>query len=94
MTQPSYRASEGHPMRRFAVFAAVLFVVVVIGSQPWNGGRSKRSVNSVCVCVASRASLIMRSMTGTLAMTKTQAHSQQKATDTATASSPRVASAI
>jgi len=94
MTQPPYRPTEGHPMRRFAVFATVLLVVAVIGSQPWNGSRSKRSSNSMCVCVASRASLIMRSMTGTLAMTKTQAPSQQKPTDTATASSPRVAAAI
>jgi len=36
MTQPSYRPEEGHPMRRFAVFAAVLLIVVGIGSQPWN----------------------------------------------------------
>jgi hypothetical protein len=38
MTQPSYRPSEGHPMRRFAIFAAVLAVIVGIGSQPWSGG--------------------------------------------------------
>jgi len=38
MTQPSYRPSEGHPMRRFAIFAAALVIVVGIGSQPWNGG--------------------------------------------------------
>jgi hypothetical protein len=38
MTQPPYRPSEGHPMRRFALFAAVLLIVVGIGSQPWTGG--------------------------------------------------------
>jgi len=38
MTQPPYRPSEGHPMRRFAFFAAALLVVVGVGSQPWNGG--------------------------------------------------------
>ena len=38
MTQPSYRPSEDHPMRRFAIFAAVLLIVVGVGSQPWNIG--------------------------------------------------------
>jgi DUF4097 and DUF4098 domain-containing protein YvlB len=42
MTQPSYRPSEGHPMRRFAIFAAVLLIVVGIGSQPWNVGGTSR----------------------------------------------------
>jgi hypothetical protein len=38
MAQDPYRPSEGHPMRRFAIFAAVLFIIIGIGSQPWNGG--------------------------------------------------------
>jgi hypothetical protein len=38
MTQQPYRPSEDHPMRRFAIFAAVLLIVVGIGTQPWNGG--------------------------------------------------------
>jgi hypothetical protein len=42
MTQPSYRPSEGHPMRRFAIFAAVLLVIVGVGSQPWNVGGTGR----------------------------------------------------
>src|SRR5579862_3537374 len=42
MTQPSYRPSEGHPMRRFAIFAAALLIVVGIGSQPWNVGVGSR----------------------------------------------------
>lgn len=42
MTQPSYRPSEGHPMRRFVIFAAVLVIVVGVGSQPWNVGGTGR----------------------------------------------------
>jgi DUF4097 and DUF4098 domain-containing protein YvlB len=38
MPQLPYRPSEGHPMRRLAVFAAVLAIIVCIGSQPWSGG--------------------------------------------------------
>lgn len=37
MTQPPFGTSQGNPMRRFAIFAAVLFVIVAIGSAPWNG---------------------------------------------------------
>ena len=79
MTQPPYHASEGHPMRRFTVFAIVLFAVVLVGSQPWNGSHPKRSM---CVCLPSRAALILRSITGTSAtsvsaMTRTQAPSTQ-----------------
>lgn len=36
MTQPPYGTSQGHPMRRFAIFAAVLLVIVAAGSSPWN----------------------------------------------------------
>jgi hypothetical protein len=39
MSQTPYQQPEGHPMRRFAVFAAVLAVVVLAGSQPWKGTR-------------------------------------------------------
>ena len=43
MTQLPYRPSEGgHPMRRFAIFAAVLLIVVGVGSQPWNIGGTGR----------------------------------------------------
>jgi DUF4097 and DUF4098 domain-containing protein YvlB len=47
MTQPPYGTSQGHPMRRFAIFAAVLFVIVGAGSLPWNGSGGWRGfVNS------------------------------------------------
>ncbi len=69
MTQPPYRPSEGHPMRRFALFSAALLILVVIGSQPSKGGRLKESV---CVCLPSRAKLILRSMTSGSVMAKTQ----------------------
>ena len=89
MTQLPYRPAGGHPMRRFAIFTAVLFVVVVIGSQPWNGGRQK---GSFCVCIPSRAGLILRSMTSMSAITKTQASSSRRLAVKVTASSPKIAS--
>ena len=47
MTQPPYGPSQGNPMRRFAIFAAVLAVVVGVGTQPWNGSGGWRGfVNS------------------------------------------------
>jgi len=52
-------------MRRFAFFSAALLVLVVIGSQPWNGRALKNSSHSMCVCLPSRAGLILRSITGT-----------------------------
>jgi hypothetical protein len=60
MTQPPYRSSEGHPMRRFALFSAALLVLVVIGSLPWNGRKLNKSM---CVCLPSRAALMLKSMT-------------------------------
>ena len=94
MTQSPYRSSEGHPMRRFALFAATLLVVVVVGSQPWNGKGSKRSMNSMCVCLPSRAGLIVRSMTSSVsALTRTQAPSRP-ASGTATVASTKVDSEI
>jgi hypothetical protein len=69
MTQPPYRKSEGHPMRRFALFSAALLILVIIGLQPSKGGRSKKSM---CVCLPSRAALILKSMTSVSAMTTTQ----------------------
>jgi hypothetical protein len=69
MTQPPYRPSEGHPMRRFALFSAALLILIVIGSQPSKAGGLKESV---CVCLPTRAKLILRSMTGGSVMAKTQ----------------------
>jgi len=51
-------------MRRFALFAAALLIVVVVGSLPWNGRASKRSLDSMCVCLPSRAALLFKSITG------------------------------
>jgi len=70
MTQPPYRPSEGHPMRRFALFSAALLILIIIGSQPSKGSGLKKSM---CVCLPSRAALILRSMTSVSAITTTQA---------------------
>jgi len=91
MTQSPYRSSEGHPMRRFGLFAVALFIVVVIGSLPWNGRASKRSSsNSMCVCLPSRAGLILKSSLS--AFTRTQAPSRTQSTGTAAATSVKVGS--
>lgn len=73
MTQPPYRPSEGHPMRRFAFFSAALFILVAIGSQPSKGGGLKESV---CVCLPTRAKLILRSMTSKSVIARTQLPAQ------------------
>lgn len=36
MTQSGYGNPQGNPMRRLAIFAAVLLVIVGVGSSPWN----------------------------------------------------------
>jgi hypothetical protein len=48
----------GHPMSRFALFTVALFVLVTIGSQSRHGGSS---LKSMCVCVPTRAKLILKS---------------------------------
>jgi hypothetical protein len=55
-------------MRRLAIFVTVLLVIVAIGSQPGHGAGTKKSLNSMCVCVPSRAGLLLKS-----AIAKTQA---------------------
>ena len=69
MAQPPYRPSGGHPMSRFALFTVGLFVIVAIGSQSRHGGSS---LKSMCVCVPTRAKLILKS-----AIVKTQARSAE-----------------
>jgi len=83
MTQPPYRSSEGNPMRRFAIFATVLTIIIFvgIGSQPRSVAAASKK--SFCVCVASRAGLIMRSVKNSLA--KTQAPPTQASTEMASA---------
>jgi hypothetical protein len=73
MAQPPYHPSGGHPMSRFALFTVALFVIVAIGSQ--SGSQSRHggsSLKSMCVCVPTRAKLILKS-----AIVKTQARSAE-----------------
>jgi hypothetical protein len=69
MAQPPYHPSGGHPMSRFALFTVALFVIVAIGSQSRHGGSS---LKSMCVCVPTRAKLILKS-----AIVKTQVRSAE-----------------
>lgn len=70
MTQPPYRPSDGHPMRRFALFVSALTILVAIGvSQPRHSGSSDKSI---CVCVPTRAGLLLKS-----AIAMTQARSTE-----------------
>jgi hypothetical protein len=69
MTQPPYRPSEGDPMSRFALFAAALIVIVGIGAQT---SHDNASLKSMCVCVPTRAGLIVKS-----AIAKTRARSTE-----------------
>ena len=56
-------------MSRFALFAVALLVIAAIGSQP----RNSMSLNkSMCVCIPTRAGLILKST-----IAKTQARSAQ-----------------
>jgi hypothetical protein len=62
-------------MRRFAIFVAVFLVIVAIGSQPRRGEAADKSI---CVCIPSRAGLILKS-----AIVRTQARSTALLTSTA-----------
>jgi hypothetical protein len=79
MTQPPYRPSEGNPMRRFALFSVALLILIVIGSLPFKGGQMK---HSMCVCLPTRAALILKSVTG--GNTKTQASVRAPSTSSIT----------
>ena len=62
MAQPPYHPSGGHPMSRFALFTVALFVLVAIGSQSQSQSRhGGSSLKSMCVCVPTRAKLILKS---------------------------------
>ena len=56
------------PMSRFALFTVALFALVAIGSQPRHGRSLSKSVNDMCVCIPTRAGLMMKT-----AVAKTQA---------------------
>ncbi|MBB5340726.1 hypothetical protein [Tunturiibacter gelidoferens] len=80
MTQPPYPPSDDRSTRRLAIFVAVLLVIVAIGSQPGRatGAGTNKSLNSMCVCVPSRAALFLKS-----AVARTQARSSARLTYTA-----------
>jgi hypothetical protein len=69
MAQPPYGLPEDTPMNRFALFVAALLIIVAIGSQPRH---SSRASTSVCVCLPSRAGLLLKS-----ALVKTKARSAE-----------------
>jgi hypothetical protein len=76
MTQPPYRPSDDRATRRLAVFAAAFLIIVAIGAaQP---RRSEASAQSICVCIPSRAGLLLKSV-----VVKTQARSTALLTSTA-----------
>jgi hypothetical protein len=81
-------SSTGHPMRRLALFTVALLILVGIGSRPWHGSSSR---HSMCVCLPSRAALMLKSMT-TSVSAKKQAPSGEQSTTRAAAPSPKLAS--
>ena len=76
-------------MRRFAIFATVLVLVVIVGSLPWNGRASAK--DSWCVCLPSRAALMVRSLTSTASITKTATPAKQSS---ASAAAPSLKTAL
>jgi hypothetical protein len=72
-------------MRRFAIFAAVLIVIVAIGSRPGHRSSAYASEkDSICVCLPSRAKLMLKSMLNKPTATTVQTASIQRVTDKAT----------
>ncbi len=69
-------------MRRFAIFVTVLLVLVIIGSQPRAVGSQSESI---CVCMASKAALIMKSIKTMARTTTTQAQCRPHLAQTASA---------
>jgi hypothetical protein len=61
-------------MRRFAIFSAALLVLIIIGSLP---GKGATKVKSACVCLPSRAALLVRSITNVAAVTTTHTQAQR-----------------
>ena len=68
-------------MRRFAIFAAVLIVIVAVGSRPAHRGSTK---GSFCVCVPSRVGLMLKSMVDRPTVTTVHAASIRRIADKAT----------
>ena len=67
-------------MRRFAIFAAVLIVIVAVGSRPSHRVSAK---GSFCVCVPSRVGLMLKSMVNRPTVTTVHAASIRRVADTA-----------
>jgi hypothetical protein len=74
MTQPPYRPSDDRATRRLAIFGAIFLIIVAIGAQP---RRVEAASQSICVCIPSRAGLLLKS-----AIVKTKAHSTALLTST------------
>jgi hypothetical protein len=66
-------------MRRFTLFTVCLIVVVAIGSRPRHGVSMSKSMNDMCVCMPTRAALLVKA-----AVAKTQGRSVELATLNAT----------
>jgi hypothetical protein len=66
-------------MSRLTIFTVCLIVVVAIGSQPQRGVSLSKSMNDICVCMPTRAALLVKA-----AVAKTQGRSAEVATLNAT----------
>ncbi|QNI31246.1 hypothetical protein H7849_19450 [Alloacidobacterium dinghuense] len=72
-------------MRRFAIFAAVLLVIVAIGSLPAQPRSTNSSgKDSFCVCLPSRAGLMLKSMMSRSSATTVHAASARQSAEKAT----------
>ena len=80
MTQPPYRSPDDHSMRRLALFVTALIVIVAIGSRPAHSGSTK----DFCVCLPSRAGLMLKSMVNRSTVKTVQAASIQRIADEST----------
>ena len=66
-------------MSRLTLFTICLIVIVAIGSQPRRGVSLSKSMNDMCVCMPTRAALLVKA-----AVAKTHGRSTQVATLNAT----------
>jgi len=62
-------------MRRFALFSAALLVLIIVGSMPGKGATATK-VKSACVCLPSRAGVMLKSLTNVAVVATTQTHVQ------------------
>ncbi len=72
-------------MRRFAIFAAVLIVIVAIGSRPSHGRSTYGSgKGSFGVCLSSRAEMMLKSIVNRSRVATVRAASIRQVADKAT----------